>query len=287
MYYSEEEARRLVIEAGHRLIKEGLIARTWGNISARISKNEFIITPSGMAYETLKPEELVKVKAEDLSYEGNIKPSSEKGIHAIAYILRPETKFIIHTHQFYATIIGMDGKDQSFAAAVEYGLSGTKTLRDNCMKAISMHSGMNAFFLRNHGALCLGNDLDDAFDIASKLELVCKTIFNSTIDMSMGLGVEAEEDRNEFFELARKSTNTLKAYIDDFAQIFGSALDLRDDRSQICKGVDAEAESMILDKNCAAMLYAKQKHIRPLGLLDANLQHIVYKTKYSKLKDKK
>ncbi|MFC2662155.1 MAG: class II aldolase/adducin family protein, partial [Eubacterium sp.] len=57
MSYTEEEARKLVIEAGHRLLEEGLTARTWGNISARISDSEFIITPSGMAYEDLQPEE--------------------------------------------------------------------------------------------------------------------------------------------------------------------------------------------------------------------------------------
>ena len=41
MYYEDSEARRLVIEAGHRLLENKLIARTWGNISARISRDEF------------------------------------------------------------------------------------------------------------------------------------------------------------------------------------------------------------------------------------------------------
>ena len=60
MSYTEEEARRLVVDAGIRLVKEGLTARTWGNISARISDSEFIITPSGMAYESLGPGDLVR-----------------------------------------------------------------------------------------------------------------------------------------------------------------------------------------------------------------------------------
>ena len=57
--YSESQARDLVIKAGFVLIEKKLIARTWGNISARISENEFIITPSGKAYETLSPDDLV------------------------------------------------------------------------------------------------------------------------------------------------------------------------------------------------------------------------------------
>ena len=47
MAYELQEAKKLVIEAGLRLLKEGLIVRTWGNISARISGEQFVITPSG------------------------------------------------------------------------------------------------------------------------------------------------------------------------------------------------------------------------------------------------
>ena len=76
------QAKELVIKAGKELVASGLIARTWGNISCRISDTQFVITPSGRAYETLTPEEIVLVNIEDLEYDGEIKPSSEKGIHA-------------------------------------------------------------------------------------------------------------------------------------------------------------------------------------------------------------
>ena len=69
MAYEIEEAKKLVIEAGKKLIETGLIARTWGNVSARISDTQFVITPSGRAYETLTPDELVVVNIEDCSYE--------------------------------------------------------------------------------------------------------------------------------------------------------------------------------------------------------------------------
>ena len=51
--YDLETARKLVIQAGLKLQQLGLIARTWGNISARISDSQFVITPSGRSYETL------------------------------------------------------------------------------------------------------------------------------------------------------------------------------------------------------------------------------------------
>ena len=56
MAYSITEAKEHVIRAGVKLVETGLIARTWGNISARISDTQFVITPSGLAYETLTPD---------------------------------------------------------------------------------------------------------------------------------------------------------------------------------------------------------------------------------------
>ena len=103
------EAKKIVVEAGKQLVKTGLIARTWGNVSCRISDTQFVITPSGRAYESLTPDDIVLVNMADLSYEGDIKPSSEKGIHAQCYLHRPEIGFVIHTHQANASIVSAIG----------------------------------------------------------------------------------------------------------------------------------------------------------------------------------
>ena len=81
MAYELEEAKKLVVAAGKKLVESGLIARTWGNVSARISDTQFVITPSGRAYETLTPEEVVVVNIEDCSYAGDIKPHAPEGGH--------------------------------------------------------------------------------------------------------------------------------------------------------------------------------------------------------------
>ena len=73
MAFTRKEAEEKILSSCLRLVETGLIARTWGNISARLSDEEFLITPSGRAYETLTPEELVVVKIKDHSYEGEIK----------------------------------------------------------------------------------------------------------------------------------------------------------------------------------------------------------------------
>ena len=106
-----QQARKDVVQAGQQLVKTGLIARTWGNVSARINESQFVITPSGRAYETLTPAEIVTVNIADGSYRGEIKPSSEKDIHAAVYRQRPEINFIIHTHQVHASVVSALHRD--------------------------------------------------------------------------------------------------------------------------------------------------------------------------------
>lgn len=178
-------AKKEVIRAGLLLVKEGLIQRTWGNVSCRISDTQFAITPSGRDYLSLQPEDVVIVNISDLSYDGEIKPSSEKGIHAKCYELRPEVNFVIHTHQTYASLLGLNGRDVNNitdeAAEVigdhvplaAYGLPGTKKLRKGVTDAIR-RSDSNAVLMLHHGALCMGATLEDAFKVANTLEKICK-----------------------------------------------------------------------------------------------------------------
>lgn len=182
MAYSEQEARELVVEAGRLLLERGLVARTWGNISARISDTHFIITPSGLGYETMTPERLVVVDGRDGSWEGARKPSSEKGIHADAYRLRPAVSFVIHTHQDMASVYSVAGRDLltgrpglgGRVPCAAYGLPSTKKLRRAVAAAVAAHPRSAAFFLRSHGALCLGADMEAAFAVSEALEAVCR-----------------------------------------------------------------------------------------------------------------
>ena len=276
MYYDENTARALVIEAGHRLVENKLIARTWGNISARISENEFIITPSGRAYDTLTPDDLVKVRADDLGYSGEIKPSSEKGVHACAYLIRSECNFVIHTHQFYASAVCAGGEDIPFAPCAAYGLPGTKKLKANVSDCISRNSGADCFLMEKHGALILGAGFDDAFEKAEKLEEMCRGKFTSRT---------GNIPENEFYAEYAKKHKSLPAYIDDYAQLIGRTAKIDANGVTAPECDDKEAAEMVALKNCAAALYARAA--KPLSFCDALLQRTVYKMKYSKLKDKK
>ncbi|MCC8022536.1 MAG: class II aldolase/adducin family protein [Clostridiales bacterium] len=188
MAYELQEAKRIVVEAGKKLVETGLIARTWGNVSARISDTQFVITPSGRAYETLTPEEIVTVNIADCEYEGEIKPSSEKGIHADAYRLRPDVDFVIHTHQVKASVISPTGLTirkvypdlaqvlGDVIPSAEYGMPSTGKLRRGVEEAMEAYPDCKAFIMKHHGALCLGKDYDESFAVAEALEKACDRV---------------------------------------------------------------------------------------------------------------
>lgn len=253
--------RKEIIDACLYLQKTGLIARTWGNVSARVNNDYFLITPSGLAYDQTKPEDIGLVKIIDCSYDKNQrKPSGERKVHDEAYKVRSDVKYIVHTHQFYASAICADEssitlKDGTFVPCADYGLPGTDTLKNNCAKVFKDFPKSNMFLMAKHGAITFGSTMKEALENAEKLEAECKLIFEKRV--------------KEF-----KVPDKMFPYLDDYAQMF-----------PIKEHDDLEAEKMITEKNAAAMLYAVNS--KPIGKFDHNIQHLVYKFKYSKLRDKK
>ena len=234
MYYSETEARKLVIEAGLRLLENKLVARTWGNISARISRNEFIITPSGKAYDRLTPADLVKVRL-DGSYKGNMKPSSEKGVHCAAYSLRNHVGFIIHTHQFYASAVAAECRSIRTAPCAAYALPGTTKLKKYVADCIRSNPYEDMFLMARHGTLILGNDMDEAFAKAEALEEKCRGLVEARVSLN---AAEADKEfdtskiniralpfvkivSDPYIMKCCEKGKTVGPYIDDFAMIVG------------------------------------------------------------------
>ena len=193
MATDEEKAKRAVIQAAKELVKKGLVARTWGNISARISDTQFVITPSGLSYDTLTEDKVVTVNIRDVSYEGHVKPSSEAGIHADVYKLRPSVGAVIHTHQKAASVISVcpegllieSEREKALlgdmAPCTAYGMPGTKKLRKAVRKTVSDYPKSRGFLLPRHGALLVSSDLETAFLEAEALESAAEKKYHSMV----------------------------------------------------------------------------------------------------------
>ena len=204
MAFSIDKARELVLKAGLELCEAGLVARTWGNISARVSDTQYVITPSGRAYDTLTKEDIVLVNIADGTYEGDVKPSGEKGVHAAVYELCPEMNFVIHTHQNYASALSVLAREipveecnslGSVIPCAEYGMYATELLVNNIKNQIRKHKDSKAVLMKYHGALCFGKDYDEAFAVAYDLEEVSKKEFEKLCEG--GIVNSAEDDCGE------------------------------------------------------------------------------------------
>jgi L-fuculose-phosphate aldolase len=167
-----------------------------------------------MPYDALRPEHIITVNISDLEYEGDIKPSSEKGIHAEIYRQKPDINFVIHTHQDNASVAGLLGKDVDIqngeagniigkrAVLAAYGLPGTKKLRRNVAEALRASDG-KAVLMKHHGALVFGESSDIAFDAAQTLEAECeKYVAKPSVTLAMKLRNSRREGSSMVFDTA-------------------------------------------------------------------------------------
>ncbi len=180
--------KKEVINAGRRLLKAGLVSRTWGNVSLRIDDKYMLITPSGRKYEELTEKDIVLVDYLKDKYEGNIKPSSEYKLHSEIYRTRKEIKAVIHTHQMNASTVAaarrevppiLDDMVQIIGPSVrvaDYALPSTKKIVKKTVKALK---GRNAALMANHGAVCIGRDMEEAFVVCEVLEKACKAFIEA------------------------------------------------------------------------------------------------------------
>ncbi len=155
-----------------RIVSEaGFTKGTWGNISVYFD-DLIYITPSGYPYDLLKPEDIVVVDMQGNKLYGNLKPSSELPLHIEIYKNRKDIKSIIHTHPVYSTVISLTVSEippivedavmilGERLRVSEYALPGSWELAKNVFIAIGQN---NCVFLRNHGLVCVGENLHEAF----------------------------------------------------------------------------------------------------------------------------
>ena len=163
--------REEVIKYGQLLVENRLIQATWGNISARIDDNRFLITPSGVDYYRIRPEDIVEIRIDDGSYAEGLHPSSEKKMHLLIYQERPDIKAIIHTHssncQVFAACRADLKTDELDYPCADYAVSGSGKLAENVAKVMADHDGC---IMANHGFVAGARDLATALQDAIKAD---------------------------------------------------------------------------------------------------------------------
>ena len=181
-----EQLAQQVIDSCLAMNAQGINQGSAGNVSVRFDDG-FLITPSGMAYDRLRPEHIVLV---DL--QGNcidvLNPSSEWRMHRDIYLNRPEAGAVLHAHPTFATalsclrvdipafhyMVAVAGGDSIRCA--DYALFGTQQLSDHMLTALD---GRHACLLGTHGMICFHDDLDKALWLAVEVEALARQYWHA------------------------------------------------------------------------------------------------------------
>lgn len=192
-----EELKQKVYEANMELPRRGLVTYTWGNVSGiDREKGLFVIKPSGVDYENLKPSDLVVMDLEGNKVEGDMNPSSDTKTHLVLYNEFPQIGGIVHTHSVHAVAWAQAGRDipaygtthaDYFYGPVPCARSLTKEEIDEdyemntgkLIVATFKERGINPSYApgvicRNHGPFTWGKDAAQAVYHSVVLEEVAK-----------------------------------------------------------------------------------------------------------------
>ena len=172
-----------VVHAAKSMAKDGLSSGSFGNVSAADREHNLLaITPSGVLYDTMQPEDICLLHLDGSAVKGvtnQYKPSSELPMHCAVYAARPDCNAIMHTHSAYCTAYASTGKtlgpiigEMGMLAPgdiplVAYQQPGSRALADKTAEALKEANGC---LLANHGAVTASDTMERAYLLAQILE---------------------------------------------------------------------------------------------------------------------
>lgn len=184
--------REEVATTARRMISSGLVKGTSGNVSARTPENDVLVTPSGLDYAELGPEDLVLVDLAGNLLDGSWKPSTETPMHTGIYRARPEVHGIVHTHSRYSTTLACLGwpippvhymltvlSDEGRVPLAPYTLYGTEELARHAAETLGERH--TACLLQNHGTITVGDSPDQAYARTEILEEMAELYYRARV----------------------------------------------------------------------------------------------------------
>ncbi|WP_306999257.1 class II aldolase/adducin family protein [Amycolatopsis thermophila] len=180
------DERRAVCEYARRLSADGLVVGTSGNISAR-SGDLIAVTPTGVDYGVLTPEDIPVVSLDGSIVDGTLRPTSEMPMHLSVYTKAADPDGapitgVVHTHSVHATAVStlvdevpavhyMLATVGPSVRVAGYATYGTEELAESMLAAME---GRRGCVLANHGTITYGDGLAAAYSRAEQLEWLCE-----------------------------------------------------------------------------------------------------------------
>ncbi len=179
--------REALVDTARAMNAAGINVNKSGNVSARCRRGAatgFLITPTGIPYAELAPDELVFIRLQDGTRVGQREPSSEWRFHLDIFRTRGEFNAIVHTHSRAATALAVHGRGiPAFHYMVataggndircaRYATFGTQDLSDRALEALA---GRKACLLAHHGVIACDDSLPGALRLAIEIENLAHT----------------------------------------------------------------------------------------------------------------
>jgi glutamate-1-semialdehyde 2,1-aminomutase len=187
-----DNIKREIIDSAQWLSKHGYLGQlsSGGNISLRVPGEKIVaITPSGRSYFSLNLSDICVIDFDRNAIEGSLSPSIEAGMHIGVYKNRPDVNAVVHTHQPFASVLAIINKpipalfDEitveigHVVDIIPYAFSGSSKLVDNVVGKLD--NACHCYLIQNHGALCLGADMQRAMKNAELLENVAQIYYHA------------------------------------------------------------------------------------------------------------
>jgi L-fuculose-phosphate aldolase len=189
---NNQNLREEVAEVAREMIASGLVTGTSGNVSARTPEGDVLITPSGLDYSILEPEDVVLVDLEGQVLEGEFAPSTETPMHTGIYRARSNIGGIVHTHSYFSTTLACLGweipsvhymlavlSDDGRIPMAPYATYGTEELAVNASDALG--DTHRACLLQNHGTITVGDGPSKAFSLTVVLEDMAQIYYRTRL----------------------------------------------------------------------------------------------------------
>lgn len=189
---SDDAALRAeVVRHAQLLRREGLVSGTSGNVSARDpAGTACLITPSGLDYDSMGPDDIVKVDLSGTAINGRLKPSSDTPNHVVVYRGRPDVGAVVHTHSVYATVFAVLRREippllleaAGFLGGAVQVLADLPVDRSESAERLAAALGQaRAILLSNHGVVAVGEDLPRALAAALEVEQAARVAYLASV----------------------------------------------------------------------------------------------------------
>ena len=215
-----EGQRHLLRDIVAEMVDHGLVVGTSGNASMRVAggthDGRILITPSGVPYRTMAPEDLLLIDVDGEPVEGETMPSTETALHLAVYQRRTDVSGVVHTHSTYASVLAVAGLDLppvldemvlkigGTVRVAEYAFPSSAELAHEALKALE---DRNAVLLRNHGLVGVGTTPRDALEVCLLVEHVARVfVYASLLGKASTLPPDTVRLQESLFQMQRRAS---------------------------------------------------------------------------------